>query len=86
MAAEFRPDVAVMFQPPERAPTLGQGDPADWAEPGPIPPWLREKLIEANIPFHAVACLNAMRKNLPESVDFLLEHLPMTPDEIDACR
>ena len=62
------------------------GDPADWAEPGPIHHWLRDKLIEANIPLHAVACLHALRKNVAESADFLLEHLPMTREEIEACR
>jgi len=53
-----------------------QGDPADWTEPGPVQNWLREKLREANIPLHAVACLHASRKNLSESVDFLLDHRP----------
>ena len=62
------------------------GDPEDWAEPGPIHVWLRERLIEAVVPFRSVHGLYAIRKDRSVCADVLLEHLPMTPDEIDACR
>ena len=62
------------------------GDPANWTTPGPIHAWLRERLIEAGIPFKTIERITAERKGQSESVDGLLEHLPMTREEIEACR
>ena len=62
------------------------GDPADWTTPGPVHSWLRECLVEAGIPFRSVEHVTADRKGLSELADCLLEHLPMTPEEIESCR
>ncbi len=65
------------------------GSPATWSEPGPIHPWLREQLIDAIIPFAAIDSIfaNSNSKTRPSQlVDFLLEHLPLTQEEIACCR
>jgi hypothetical protein len=62
------------------------GDPEDWTTPGMIHDWLRERLIEASIPFKSVELIGAERKGLSVSADCLLEHLPLTLKEIQACR
>jgi hypothetical protein len=62
------------------------GDLADWTAPGPVHSWLRERLIEAGIPFKSVEHITADRKGFSESADCLLEHLPMTHEEIEACK
>ena len=62
------------------------GDPTDWTTPGLVHSWLRDCLIEAGIPFRSVEHLTAEHKGLSESADCLLEHLPMTHEEIEACR
>ena len=62
------------------------GDPTDWIIPGPVHSWLRERLVEAGIPFRSVEHITAERRGLSESADCLLEHLPMTPEEIESCR
>ena len=62
------------------------GDPTHWTTPGPVHSWLRERLIEAGIPFRSVEHVTAERQGLSESADCLLEHLPMTHEEIEACK
>jgi hypothetical protein len=62
------------------------GDPADWTAPGLVHTWLRECLIEAGITFRSVEHVTAERKGLSTSADCLLEHLPLTHEEIEACR
>src|SRR6266576_311942 len=51
--------------------------------PGPIHGWLRERLLEAAIPFRAVERFHAECAGRSEFVDMLLEHLPMTREEIE---
>ena len=62
------------------------GDPAAWNTPGDIHVWLREQLIAAGIPFKSVGHISARDKGQWESADGLLEHLPLTAEEIDACK
>ena len=42
--------------------------------------------LAAGIPFCALYGLHVVRKDRPESVDFFLQDLPMTPEEIEVCR
>lgn len=62
------------------------GQPCDWTTPGPIHAWLRERLLEAAIPFWAIQSISAQRRGEIHPADSLLEHLPMTPQEIEQCR
>ncbi len=63
------------------------GDPGHWTEPAPIHAWLRDRIIEAGIPFSGIEWILAGRTSKSERPeDCLLEHLPLTPEEIDACR
>ena len=62
------------------------GQPAHWATPGPIHVWFRERLLEAAIPFRAIQSISAQRKGEIHQADCLLEHLPMTQQEIEQCR
>jgi hypothetical protein len=62
------------------------GDPADWMIPGPIHNWLKEKLVKAEISFSSIECLMVERKGGMETADHLLEHLPLTQEEIESCR
>ena len=62
------------------------GDPADWTIPGPIHHWLKDKLVKAGISFSGIERVTVERKDGAEQVDQLLEHLPLTPEEIEACR
>jgi hypothetical protein len=58
----------------------------DWATPGPIHTWLRERLLDAAIPFSSIQSISAQCKGEIRPADFLLEHLPMTQEEIEQCR
>jgi len=62
------------------------GNPEDWAIPGPIHNWLKERLVEAGISFRSIGCISAERKNTWENADQLLEHLPLTKEEIESCN
>lgn len=62
------------------------GDPVEWQSPGPIHQWLKEQLQAQKIPFHCIDWITAERKRECESADCLLEHLPLSPEEIDACH
>jgi len=62
------------------------GDPADWAVPGPIHRWLKDQLVASEIPFSGIESIVAGRKEILETVDQLLEHLPLTPEEIESCH
>jgi hypothetical protein len=62
------------------------GDPADWMIPGPIHKWLKDKLVEADISFSGIECVMVGRKDDMEQMDQLLEHLPLTQEEIESCR
>jgi hypothetical protein len=61
------------------------GNPADWSVPGPVHVWLKQRLVEEAIPFASIECIVAERKNSMEHVDYLMEYLPLTPEEIEAC-
>jgi hypothetical protein len=68
-------------------PNRGEPVPApDWATPGPLRVWLRERLIEAGIPFRTMERISTERKGQPASVEGFLEHLPMIREEIGAFR
>jgi hypothetical protein len=62
------------------------GDPEDWMMPGPIHGWLKEKLVKDGISFTSIECLMVERKDGMEQVDQLLEHLPLTQEEIESFR
>jgi hypothetical protein len=62
------------------------GAPATWAVPGEIHAWLRERLIEEGIPFKAILSIRVRWKGQWEIAEGLLEHLPLTFEEIEACR
>jgi hypothetical protein len=60
--------------------------PAHWRNVGPVHHWLKERLVEAKIPVNAIECILAEWKGHSEQVDELLEHLPLTPEEIESCH
>lgn len=62
------------------------GDPTNWLEPGLIQIWFKERLIEAGIPFGRIVGVMAGRKGNLEQAEQLLEHLPLTEDELQSCR
>lgn len=65
---------------------VDHGSPTEWSTPGAVHGWFRERLIEAAIPFRSVEKISAERKGESVMADCLLEHLPLTPEEIAACR
>lgn len=69
---------------PRTLPELG--DPSDRCTPGPIHDWLRQHFLEAAIPLRAVHSICVERKGEIQSADWLLEHLPMTQEEIEQWR
>jgi hypothetical protein len=62
------------------------GVPATWTVPGEIHAWLRERLIEEGIPFKAILSIRVRWQGQWEIAEGLLEHLPLTFEEIEACR
>lgn len=62
------------------------GEPADWAQPGHVHGWLRDRILENGIPFRAIHGLTACRGKAFTEAACLLEHLPLTQAEIDSCR
>ena len=48
--------------------------------------WFKERLIEAGIPFGRIVGVMAGRKGNLEQAEQLLEHLPLTEDELQSCR
>ena len=62
------------------------GSPAEWTVPGTMHVWFRESLMTAGIPFRAVEHVTAERAGVTAAADCLMEHLPMTAEEIEACK
>lgn len=63
------------------------GGPEDWSVAGPIHLWLKERLVEAQIPIGKIESIAAIsRKQFVIPVEHIMEHLPMTAEEIDLCR
>lgn len=63
------------------------GNPTDWMIEGPIHQWIKERLIEAEIPFGGIESVLAVgKKQEIHSIDDLLQHLPLTEAEINSCR
>jgi len=62
------------------------GDPATWRNPGPIHQWLKAKLVAADVTFRDIVTITAERKKVVENVDYLLEHIPLTQEELEACQ
>ena len=61
------------------------GSPDAWQEPGPVHSWLKEQLVAASIPFRSIHRILMSSKAETQPADFLLEHLPLTEDEVASC-
>lgn len=62
------------------------GHPKDWMTPGLVHDWFKGRLNETKISIIAIRCIMAERKGNMERVDQLLEHLPLTREELEGFR
>ena len=62
------------------------GSPSQWEPDNPVYQWLRQRLIEARIPFRAVENISLHQRNAVVSGDWMLEFLPLTEQEVASCR
>ena len=67
-------------------PPVEYGGPPDWIIPGPIHQWLKERLVENGIPFTAIQQFWAVQRDAIAVVDQLLEHLPLTAEEMGGTK
>lgn len=64
----------------------GHGTPEDWVEHGEVHRWVKQRLMETGIPIRAInGCRVEKKSGVPCDGWALLENLPMTPEEIQAC-
>ena len=63
-------------------PPVEYGGPPDWTIPGPIHQWLKERLVQHGIPLTAIQQVWAEQRDGLAVVDQLLEHLPLTAEEM----
>ena len=61
------------------------GCPDSWQEPEPVHFWLKEKLVAASIPFRSIHRILMSSKEETQPADCLLEHLPLTEEEMASC-
>jgi len=70
---------------PSRTPEVF-GNPDDWQKPGMIHHWIKCQLLASAIPVTAIKTFFASKGKITEKVDSLLEHLPLTEEEINSFR
>ena len=62
------------------------GSPDDWNKPGEVHDWLKQRLVDIEIPVRAIRGIRVEKKSgSPLDGWALLENLPMTQEEIAAC-
>jgi hypothetical protein len=66
--------------------TEDHGSPDDWSKPGEVHDWVKQRLVETEIPVRAIRGIQLEKKSgSPLDGWTLLEYLPMTQEEIAAC-
>lgn len=63
-----------------------RGGPPNWLSPGLVHDWFKERLLEMKIPILAIRFIRAEHKGQVRRVNQLLEHLPLTPEELESFR
>ena len=66
---------------PDRSPEI-YGGPEDWQKPGLIHEWVKGQVLAASIPLTSIVGFCATRGKITCRADYLMEHLPMTEQEI----
>ena len=62
------------------------GAPDDWVKPSEVHDWVKQRLVETEIPVRAIRGIRLEKKSgVPMDGWSLLENLPMTQEEIAAC-